>query len=78
MDEATFQELARHFSAGEIIELSYNATSYYASGLFMKALAIEPDEVGKVAAPGKFSFRHCERSEAIQTRMLVIAIHSTV
>jgi 4-carboxymuconolactone decarboxylase len=52
--EATFQELARHFSPGEIIELSYNATSYYASGLFMKALAIEPDEEGKVAAPGKF------------------------
>ena len=52
--QATFDELARHFSPQEIIELSYNATSYYASGLFMKALAIEPDEEGKLAAPGKF------------------------
>jgi alkylhydroperoxidase family enzyme len=54
VSDATFSELARHFSAREIVELSYNATSYYASGLFMKALAIEPDEEGKKAAPGIF------------------------
>lgn len=52
--EATFQELARHFSPQDIIEIAYNATSYYASGLFMKALAIEPDAPHKKAAPGKF------------------------
>jgi 4-carboxymuconolactone decarboxylase len=52
--DATFSALAKHFSPQEIVELSYNATSYYASGLFMKALAIEPDEEGKKAAPGKF------------------------
>ncbi len=54
VSDATFSELAHHFSAREIVELSYNATSYYASGLFMKALAIEPDEEGKKAAPGNF------------------------
>jgi len=54
VSDATFSELSRHFSAREIVELSYNATSYYASGLFMKALAIEPDEEGKKAAPGNF------------------------
>jgi 4-carboxymuconolactone decarboxylase len=51
--QATFDELARHFTAREIVELSYSATSYYASGLFMKALAIEPDDEGKKAAPGE-------------------------
>ncbi|MDB5643448.1 MAG: hypothetical protein JWN07_2765 [Hyphomicrobiales bacterium] len=54
VSDATFEDLSRHFSPREIIELSYNATSYYASGLFMKALAIEPDEEGKKAAPGNF------------------------
>lgn len=54
VSEASFQTLAKHFSPQEIIELAYNATSYYASGLFMKALAIEPDAPHKKAAPGKF------------------------
>ena len=54
VSDKTFQILADHFSPQEIIELAYNATSYYASGLFMKALAIEPDEPHKKAAPGKF------------------------
>ena len=52
--ESTFKLLADHFSPQEIIEIAYNSTSYYASGLFMKALAIEPDEPHKKAAPGKF------------------------
>jgi len=54
VSEATFKLLANHFSPQEIIEIAYNSTSYYASGLFMKALAIEPDEPHKKAAPGKF------------------------
>ncbi len=54
VSDATYGELARHFNAQEIVELAYNATSYYASGLFMKALAIEPDAPHKKAAPGKF------------------------
>jgi alkylhydroperoxidase family enzyme len=54
VSESTFKLLADHFSPQEIIEIAYNSTSYYASGLFMKALAIEPDEPHKKAAPGKF------------------------
>ncbi len=54
VSDASFEALAVHFSPQEIIELAYNSTSYYASGLFMKALAIEPDAPHKKAAPGKF------------------------
>jgi len=54
VSEASFQALAAYFSPQEIVELAYNASSYYASGLFMKALAIEPDAPHKKAAPGKF------------------------
>jgi alkylhydroperoxidase family enzyme len=54
VSEATFKLLSDHFAPQEIIEIAYNSTSYYASGLFMKALAIEPDEPHKKAAPGKF------------------------
>ena len=54
VSDSTFKLLSDHFSPQEIIELAYNATSYYASGLFMKALAIEPDAPHKKAAPGKF------------------------
>ena len=54
VSESTFKLLADHFLPQEIIEIAYNSTSYYASGLFMKALAIEPDEPHKKAAPGKF------------------------
>jgi alkylhydroperoxidase family enzyme len=54
VSDKAFQALADHFLPQEIIELAYNSTSYYASGLFMKALAIEPDAPHKKAAPGKF------------------------
>jgi alkylhydroperoxidase family enzyme len=54
VEDATFAELARFFSPQEIVELGYTATNYYASGLFMKAMAIEPDAPHKKAAPGKF------------------------
>lgn len=54
VSDAVYAELARHFSPQEIVELSYTATSYYASGLFMKALAIQPDPPHKKAAPGRF------------------------
>ena len=52
--DATFAELAGHFTAQEIVEITYNSTSYYASGLYMKALGIKPDAPHKKAAPGKF------------------------
>jgi alkylhydroperoxidase family enzyme len=54
VSDATYDELARHFSPQEIVELSYTASTYYASGLFMKALAIQPDPPHKRAAPGRF------------------------
>lgn len=52
--DETFAELASHFNAQEIVEITYNSTSYYASGLYMKALGIQPDAPHKKAAPGKF------------------------
>ena len=52
--QGTFDDLARYFSPQEIVEITYSATSYFASGLFMKALAIEPDPPHRKAAPGKF------------------------
>ena len=54
VSDATFAELARHFKAQEIVEITYNSTSYYASGLYMKALGIQPDAPHKKAAPGNF------------------------
>jgi alkylhydroperoxidase family enzyme len=54
VSDETFAELARHFNAQEIVEITYNSTSYYASGLYMKALGIQPDAAHKKAAPGKF------------------------
>lgn len=54
VSDATFTELSKHFNAQEIVELTYCATSYYASGLYMKALGVLPDEPHKKAAPGKF------------------------
>jgi 4-carboxymuconolactone decarboxylase len=54
VSDATFAELARHFNAQEIVEITYNSTSYYASGLYMKALGIMADPPERKAAPGKF------------------------
>lgn len=54
VSDEIFASLARHFKAQEIVEITYNSTSYYASGLYMKALGILPDAPHKKAAPGKF------------------------
>jgi alkylhydroperoxidase family enzyme len=54
VSDAAFAAMQSHFSSQEIVELTICATSYYASGLFMKALAITPDDPHKRAAPGKF------------------------
>jgi alkylhydroperoxidase family enzyme len=54
VSDATFGELAKHFNAQEIVEITYNSTSYYASGLYMKALGIMADPPERKAAPGKF------------------------
>lgn len=52
--DATFAELARHFSPQEIVELTHCAASYYGHGLYIKALGIERDTADRQAAPGKF------------------------
>ena len=53
VDDATFAALARHFSAQEIVEISYCATSYYANGMFVRAMGIEIDAPHVKAATGK-------------------------
>ena len=54
VDDATYATLARHFSAREIVEVGTCSTSYYANGLFVKALRIEIDAPHVKAAAGKF------------------------
>jgi AhpD family alkylhydroperoxidase len=54
VDDATFAALAEHFSPEEIVELTQCSTSYYANGLYIKALRIERDSPDRKAAPGKF------------------------
>ena len=54
VDDATYASLAKHFSAQEIVEICYCSTSYYANGMFVKALQIEIDAPHVKAAAGKF------------------------
>jgi alkylhydroperoxidase family enzyme len=54
VDDATFAGMERHFSPQEILELTLCFTSYYGSGLMMRALRIAIDAPEKKAMPGKF------------------------
>ncbi|MEA2906173.1 MAG: hypothetical protein QOI12_3560 [Alphaproteobacteria bacterium] len=54
VDDATFAAMEKYFSPQEIVELTLCATTYYGSGLFMKAMKIRMDDAHKQAAPGKF------------------------
>jgi alkylhydroperoxidase family enzyme len=54
VDDATFAAMERHFSPQEILELTLSFTSYYGSGLFMRAMRIAIDAPEKKGAPGKF------------------------
>jgi len=54
VEEAAFAELQTHYSPQEIVELANCASTYYATGLYMKALGLIPDEPGRKAAPGSF------------------------
>ena len=54
VDDPTFAAMEKHFSPQEIVELTLCATTYYGSGLFMKAMLIQIDDPDKIAAPGKF------------------------
>ena len=52
--DATWNEAARHFSAQEMVEACYCATSYYANAMFVKAVRLEVDPPNRHAAMGKF------------------------
>lgn len=54
VSDADFAELSKHFTAQEIVELTYTTTAYYANGLYVKALGIERDPPHVRTAPGKF------------------------
>lgn len=50
VDDATFEELAHHFSPQEIVELTTAASLYYGTGLMMKALQIRLEPESRAAA----------------------------
>ncbi len=54
VDDATFNELARHFSPREIVEIAYNAVIYVANALIVNSLRIELDTADVRTTPGKF------------------------
>lgn len=54
VDEATYAAAEAQFSPQEIVEICYCATSYYANGMFVRAMRIEIDAPHVKAAPGKF------------------------
>ena len=52
--DATGAEASKHFSAQEIVETCYAATSYYANAMFVKAVRLEVDAPHVRTAMGKF------------------------
>jgi alkylhydroperoxidase family enzyme len=54
VSDATFAEMSKHFSAQEIVETCYCATSYYANAMFVKAVRLELDPPDRHTAMGKF------------------------
>jgi alkylhydroperoxidase family enzyme len=54
VDDATFQDLAAHFSPQEIVELSVCASYYFANAYVVNALRLQADEPGDTSAPGRF------------------------
>lgn len=52
--QADFDAMLQHFTPQETVELTYCSTSYYANGLFVKALGIERDPPHVKTAQGKF------------------------
>ena len=51
VDDLTWRTFARHFTPGEIVELTVVISSYYATGLFAKALKIEVEDDGRLTSP---------------------------
>lgn len=54
VSDATFANMSKHFSAQEIVECCYCATSYYANAMFVKAVRLEVDPPHIHTALGKF------------------------
>ncbi len=54
VSDSTFAEMQKHFSSREIVELIYNATTYYGTALVIKSLRIQNDDAHVRATPGKF------------------------
>ena len=54
VSDATFTEASKHFTAQEIVETCYAATSYYANAMFVKAVRLEVDAPDVKTAMGKF------------------------
>ncbi|HWG05562.1 MAG TPA: carboxymuconolactone decarboxylase family protein [Beijerinckiaceae bacterium] len=54
VDDATFAGMEKFFLPQEIIELTQCFTSYYGSGIFMRAMQLKLDAPNKSAAPGTF------------------------
>jgi AhpD family alkylhydroperoxidase len=51
-EDETFAALARVFTPGEVVEITAAATTYYAGGLFIRALSVQNDPAHLHAAPG--------------------------
>lgn len=49
-----FEAFSRHFSPQEILEITHTANSYWATGVFIRAMKIELDPEDRTTAPGKF------------------------
>lgn len=54
VSDANFAQMQLHFSAQEIVELLFTATTYQANAYILKSLRIAKDEAHVRATPGKF------------------------
>ena len=52
--DALFAELMKHFRPREIVELTHTSTTYFATGVFIRAMQIEIDPEDRTTAMGKF------------------------
>lgn len=53
VDDAVFEDLARHYTPQQIVELAIAATQYITTGLLTRSLQIKPESDGRSAAPPK-------------------------
>ena len=53
VDDATYGNLARHFTSQEIMEISATVASYYGTALLTRALRIQVEDDGRLTVTGK-------------------------